>query len=476
MAPRPRTITAILLALGFICLEATFAVAASQHRDAVYETNVSKDSVYGGGEPEIAVNPSNPRNLVEIWLASAELYKLQSPPAEKIADPGALLAECHLAFSTDRGGTWHRVAFHITDTIRSTCADPVVASDTNGRFYAGGDCFNPAGLVTGVGGVCVTRSSDGGRTWGPTTLIAAFPHGTSAYAEPREGLPGPISPWDRPWMAVDSSTHTLYVEAIDHMDPTTAAPARPSEGGFGRWYVGASHDGGRTFSPMHPFDSDAYPSGGGGWMSAAHGTLAAAYMISNLPTAPDYSRCDAGCHFVFEASTDEGRSWKRHVLPVVKTFSQGTSDQLYEWLGADPTHPGRYAVMLMAASGTRLEIYLTRDAGRTWRHTASVGEDSNQRFKPWLAYGPTGVLGVFWRTMYADGTYDAWAAVSRNGGLSFDAPLRISLQPSPAYQPQYAAGDDFSFAALDRHYLHAAWGDSRSGMLNAWYGRVHIRG
>ena len=41
---------------------------------------------------------------------------------------------------------------------------------------------------------------------------------------------------------------------------------------------------------------------------------------------------------------------------------------------------------------------------------------------------------------------------------------------SPAPQPYYVAGDDFSTVTLTGSTLYGAWGDWRSGHLDAWWG------
>jgi hypothetical protein len=92
---------------------------------------------------------------------------------------------------------------------------------------------------------------------------------------------------------------------------------------------------------------------------------------------------------------------------------------------------------------------------------------------PWLAYGPTGVLGAMWRTTYSDGTYAAWAAVAPAGGTRFAPAVRLSSarSPGPVYQ---LAGDDASGLALDSIYLYAAWGDRRGGSLGIRLGRYRF--
>src|SRR5439155_345015 len=74
--------------------------------------------------------------------------------------------------------------------------------------------------------------------------------------------------------------------------------------------------------------------------------------------------------------------------------------------------------------------------------------------------------------------YDFWAAISRDGGYSFGAPVRISHALSA---PAPDGGDDFSHVALDGDYLYAAWADMRTSPTGAsgdvrslYFGRVAL--
>jgi hypothetical protein len=243
----------------------------------------------------------------------------------------------------------------------------------------------------------------------------------------------------------------------------------------GRQYVSSSADGGRTWSVFHPMDSPDYPAGGTGGFSggpvASGGVLATAYVAGQAPGGA----CQA-C-VVFETSRDGGSGWTRHRLPAgasVASILTTDATTLFEpYTAADPSRPGRYAVMIFDAAQTQLLVYVTDDSGASWSGPARLAEPGgDKRYDPWIAYGPTGALGVLWRTGYADGTYAAWAAVSPGGGTGFAPPVRLSSQPSPG-PVNMLAGDDASSVTLDGGYLHAAWGDRRTGKLGIRYGRYH---
>jgi hypothetical protein len=308
--------------------------------------------------------------------------------------------------------------------------------------------------------------------------------------QPEQG-PGPHAiGCDRPWLSSDPSTGTLYVSFTDHADNSGGASWRSWELGWlgckatvlvnpvfacGRQYVASSHDSGRSWSAFVAFDSADFPAGATGGFSggpvASAGVLATAYVAGGAPGGA----CD-GC-VIFETSRDDGVSWTRRRVPAsvgaATVLTTDASTLFVPYAAADPSRPGRFAVMLFDAAQRLLLVFVTADAGATWLGPARLAEaDGLKRYDPWIAYGPTGALGVLWRTAYQDGSYAAWAAVAPAGDARFARPVRLSSAPSPGPVNQLAA-DDASSVALDAQYLHAAWGDRRTGKLGIRYGRYH---
>jgi hypothetical protein len=182
---------------------------------------------------------------------------------------------------------------------------------------------------------------------------------------------------------------------------------------------------------------------------------------------------------IFETSTDHGATFTRHVVPTVSAASQP-----FPFLAADPAARGHFALTVFDATGTQNQIYATDDFGATWHGPALVAEaPANQRFKPWLSYGPSGLLALVWRTWNGApnaSPYDVWAAVGRDegrNGPAFSAPMRVSSEAAP-YPAQSGGGDDFSFIIADGKYVRVGWGDSRDvavgGGVQIWTARIPL--
>jgi hypothetical protein len=398
----------------------------------------------GGAEPELAVGPHGSPLLVAF-------------------------NGCGIGVSYDRGTSFDIRAKSPADPGPTpndpyhSCSDPVAAIGPHGLYTGAGYWDTPAGAVDYYN-MYVARSSDDGVTWSPPV------YATGDQQLPQHLLLGRNSGHsDRLFLAVDASTDTLYASATDF--PRMV-----------RWVV-SSHDGGKTFGPPRAIDSNEYPQVQGQQAgdyppAAANGAVAYVYTASAAPGAT----CPCG---IFETSRDDGATWTRHLAPFAAN-----------WVAADASHPGHFAIMsgqgvtATPANPGYLTVSTTSDYGVTWSKPALIGQaPAHPRIQPWIAYSPSGVLGVGYKTLYTDpiaqpvfladaflgqipGSYDYWTAVSFDNGQSFSAPLRVSNALSP---PGNTAGnDDFSSVALDDQYLYAAWGDARTSPTDPTQGPVSV--
>ena len=258
----------------------------------------------------------------------------------------------------------------------------------------------------------------------------------------------------------------------------------------------------RRPTPTTMSSATRIPKSGDGNIAAAHGVLAAGYTSSAAPA----STCPCA---VFETSTDAGAHWNRHVvsdrLPSGVGHVRCRRPVAQGSLRAYCSCPGLRSPAVSPAfrrrrtSPKKSRSLTTTNSGSTWSTPTTLGNESVQHItnRPWIAYGPTGVLAALWRNAYppynptsflAPGTQNVFAAVSRNNGKTFSAPVQLNSAPSPPPDPQQLAEDDVSWVAVTPQYVYGAWGDWRptaknpvaagssppSGELNSWIARVPI--
>ena len=473
-------LTAALLASGLS--------AFAQARPGIEEYLVMGDATRGGGEPQIAVNPRNPKNIVITSMANlhavgtvipappqgrggrgggAGAGDANSPTGVFYRTPGATI--CQAAVTMDGGFNWKIVELPLTHDQYIRCSDVIAAAGPDGTFYAGGEPLSAPMPIEGGGPgdfrrdcwVSYAFSTDGGLTWSPRVEVM----GSDSIRNKRfaPGLKPSINglPTDRPWIEIDQSTGTVFVTARGALED------RPRE--QQRWVL-SSHDKGKSYGLLYAIDTPEYPNRSGmGGIAAGHGVLAASYFAD---AAPGGAKCPC---LIFELSRDEGKTWERHIVPdSAKMSTQGMS----LFIVGDDSKAGRYAIMSPSSDSASLLVTMTGDSGKTWTAPTVAGATSGATIsKPWIHYSPKGDLGVMWRSIAPDRSYLVWAALSRDGGKSFSAPLQVSRAASPPPSREkgsFLFGDDLSGMTADADSLHLVWADSRSGFLGVWYGHVQM--
>lgn len=453
--------------------------------------NVTNDTTHRWGEPEIAVDPKNPNHLVyaivgEGFINSCLAAGATDPtspcaPVSTVFGPQPLglmnnlfgFSEVSVFVSFDRGRTWRRSLNipgqppssdrddrdkeHHHDNDRDDLprglpifparagepGDPLLTVGPDGTFYLGWDAIHFAKLPTTIvdtGGIAVSKSTDGGFTWSEAVLT-----GTTI---------------DRPFFASDASAGVIYEASTGQVpgplasgDPTTTAV-----GPVDRHLV-SSTDGIHWTTPQA--FGGASPGTFAPYMSAAHGMLATAFRST------DPARCGGAAPVacsIFQTTTDAGVTWLRHVVPAPTNYT------FSPLIAADPSVAGQFTIALLVNSNKQFAVLQTRDSGATWTGPVTISEDATKaHFHPWIAYSPTGVLGLMWQTNQPGPgptfPYSVWAATSDDGGSTFSQPLKVSTADSPApdSRPFANLGDDFSFIALSGNEAFVAWADWRAG-------------
>lgn len=458
------------------------------------------DATRGAGEPMVAIDPTDPKNIVAV--AMGNLFNLKSS-VRSFELPRSTIA--WLAVSHDAGLSWKIGELPIMRDDLVRCSDAFVDVTQDGRFLAG--CMDMQVAVPRFGAAALVVSYDRGDSWGPpVNTISSL--SVDKYAPGLKPRIIGAEPFDRPFTSIDDSAGIVYVEARGGQAEVGASPGqfRPQS------YITASTDGGKSFGTIYSWDSKDYPQSLRGISTTAgHGEAAVVYIASKAP-AKEKTSCPCA---VMGITKDMGKTFAYHVLknftPVPAPGAQGAGpggrgpggpNAGTEGLGrgganagggggspsgglaalsADFTKEGRYAILKYGVQNGRPMFWVTvsEDHGQTWSpfvtaatSTDATAFDRQVDFK----FGRNGLLAMAWRAVYADGSYDLWTAISKDGGHSFSDPYRVSRAKSPSNIPHgtTAQNDDVASLSMSNENLYVVWGDQRAGFLGTWFGRVAL--
>jgi hypothetical protein len=446
-----RVVAAGLVAVVLGAATAAVASNGDTPRPAVLERDVTNTDVFAGGEPEIAVNPLNPKNLVYVSTAYKYVHvdaagqTVDLTPGSQILTNGIFDSQhCFIAFSDDGGETWTPGKYPNGD--RPACGDPMVAAGPDGTFYVGQDWMGSSvtpllpsssgDVIPGAyeNDVAYLSSRDGGRTWQR--------YGSSS-SEPGHDMPVETgTEVDRPFFRVDM--------------------ARPSQlysqsGGFSQnpRMLATSKDHGRTWSAGVPFP--------GSHLAVYDGIVATADQAGGVAVplvGPFLPSTGGTTGLVLDVLNTDGKTYTSH--PVTDSAGHPVSGGSGDWVSADPTQRGRFAVMQQR--GDTYEVYVTPNAGATWTGPLKIAAPAAA--KPWMDYGPSGVLGVMWKDT-AEGKV---LSVISNGG-TFSKPLQVN---SEAHEFTSGLGDDLSWITFDKKHAYLGWGDTRNGYCHGYFAKVAL--
>src|SRR4051794_25541612 len=240
--------------------------------NGIFEQKLTHDAHYAEGEPSIAINPRNQRNMILTFLANTGFgaYGAQNNTAPTTRDFQETIQACDYLVTFNGGRTWKRDTLPITnfdiDPTRPNCSDTLVAFDNRGVAYVVGSSYQFPTFTVGQGDFRMISSKDGGRTWSkpsvvsPTLLSPGADYGQWKGARFYD---------DREFMALDNSTHTIYIVGTQgRLDASGTAGDIE--------YLTASRDGGKTWGDAIPVGSAAFSPPG-----AAFGAVA---LTSTPPT------------------------------------------------------------------------------------------------------------------------------------------------------------------------------------------------
>ena len=483
----------------------------------------------GAGEPWVFVNPKNTKNIIVVAMATLNRLPDGETPLPRTGPPfqvdparTALRikelstpdgSRTDIAVSHDGGNTWTFSQDDLRKVYnKNRCSDSFAGAGPDGTLYMGCLAYLNRGAADYAqgyapngeahfyhGGSAIEWSKDDGKTWShPVWVHPAL--SPSLYAPTVHPVIEQASPWDRPVFIADASTGTIYVSGSGlawTVDPATVKrppenPNLPSKGYEGyppptearsRTFIRATHDEGRTWGVIYPMDDDQHPGGafaGVGGFSAAHGHLVVAYSASKVP-GPEGATCPCT---VFGLSENDGKTFHYTVVPPLPKDDSAAVSAAPGPMGfrkrvlisADPTKDGRYAVAQV--EGRRVMVSVSEDGGKTWLSPVVAAQLPSDATFGHLAmkYSAQGNLGLIWKAMYPNRSFDVWSAVSLDHAHSFKT-VRVSHAVSPTYNPirgNFLFGDDLSSLDIDSQYLYVVWGDNRSGFEGTWFGKVPL--
>ena len=499
---------ALAVALGGLALT-TAAVDAQRGAGSAAPQPLPKSEEYllfgnayrGAGEPMVAVDPADPRHIIAVAMGNLHLIDGKRTIGNEVHHGVANSTINWLGVTHDGGATWAIKEQPIISGKWTRCPDAFADVTKDGTFIAGCEPRETASGPDYYGMSALQVSHDHGDTWGPVVQLISdyqldrFAPGLKPVSGGfPKGAPDRVasnSPWDRPYTTIDDSTGVIYAVAQGGSAYSNAAGTerRPQS------YITASIDGGRSFGTIYSWDSPAFvQSGRGVGEAAAFGVVAVTFTAGQVPASEGVA-CPCP---VWGISRDHGRTFTYHVLKHLMTpgtaapapappppaagagrgrGGRGPAGPQPGAIAADPTKAGRFA--MLKAEGPRYSISVSEDYGQTWGPyvTAGTVPDAVAFSKPRFEFSRDGVIGLMWRASYADGAYDIWASISRDGGRTYSKPLRVSHAKSPARDPFRDGGgfgDDIQDLSMDGQTLHMVWGDSRAGFRGVWYGRVQL--
>ncbi|GEM_PF-5249826 len=320
------------------------------------------------------------------------------------------------AFSTDGGLTWSDDTLMIEPTYPED-ADPVICIDDSGTVYYFWLSFNRSPFT---GDIFLTKSRDGGRTWGP--FICVTPNSPSSLD-------------DKPWATIDGNN--IFVTWYEYGTSNVLKFARSTDRG-NTWSTGITvGSGGNGTFPFRGTDSTVYV----GW----------------------------GMQDVrLNKSTDMGRTWQgqRTIIPV--TWGPGSAPWRLNNIPSFGTSRDRTKLYCVFADSRlrsgQLDVFFSRstDGGQTWMTPVKVNDtpagDTTKQFYPWLAVDPFDRIHVTWHdTRTGGGRLGQYYSYSTDFGLTWSENQRVS--DTAVYSSTFIG--DYTACAADSYYVYVLWCDAR---------------
>ena len=381
-------------------------------------------------EPQVAVNPRDPKNLIGTWQQ------------DRWSNGGAhgLVA----GFSRDGGQTWSETPLPFSDCAGpdalqfQRASDPWVSIGPDGIAYASGLVFDH---TTGRSGVSSATSTNGGRTWGKVQLVSFSP--TNQVGPDKNSVTAdPVKPgvaytvWDNLILPTDQPDD----------NPHPAAYSGPT-------LFSKTTDGGQTWSQAQVIVNTENRQQTIGNVVVVDPGSGALYDFFDLILQPNPGALQqiSNTNVAFVKSTDGGATWSPPQV-IAPLQSVGVVDpntgqpirtgDIIPEATIDPASGQLYAVWQQASTFKRetspfddeVVLSTSKNGGATWSAPARVSTFSGlPAFTATPAVGSGGTVAITYydfRNLTSTNTTslptDYWITFSKDGGVTFGNEEHIS--------------------------------------------------
>lgn len=392
----------------------------------------------GPCEPAIAINPTNPKNIVA----------------------GSVLDNYYYSF--DGGNTWK--ANKLTSDL-GVYGDPCIITDSDGDFYYL-HLSNPENWAYAskkfLNQIVIHRSENGGKTWNDGIGIGKN--------EPKQQ--------DKEWAITDPNTGQIYVTWTEFDKYGSSLEEHKS-----RIRFASSLDKGKNFTEaltISEFEGDAVDDD-----KTTEGAVPAVDSKGNIYVSWAFNN-----HIYFDKSTDKGQTW----MSKDKVIANQTEGWTHDIPGVGRSNGMPVTAVDISPSKQKGTIYVnftdqrngkdntdvflikSSNQGKTWSAPLKVNLDHTHthQFFTWMSVDPvTGYLYIVYydRSRYKNNKTDVVLATSKDGGASFTNEI-ISKKPfTPTHDVFFG---DYNNIAAYNGIVRPIWTRYENGQLSVWTAIIDV--